>query len=146
MSRSERISRIVALKRLDEVLAARQLMSARQSLTRGQQIHADLVNYLDHYSRRSSSANQRQDSSAMVREREFSGQLSKAIEQQQIALRRQGEQVDQEHRLWTAKRTRSLATEALLKRVHEDDAARQERIAAVETDEMAQRIHRSGQR
>ncbi|MFK7955635.1 MAG: flagellar export protein FliJ [Lysobacterales bacterium] len=139
MTRATRIERIMALKRLDELLAARQLMTARQQLDHGQQIHGDLVNYCDHYNVRSQQLSTRVDAASIQRERQFSEQLGKAVYQQEAVLKQQRERVHENNQQWLSKRTRSLATEALLRKVKEAETRRAEQLSAKETDELAQR-------
>ncbi len=140
MTRATRIERIIAIKRLDELLATRQLVSARRKLTEGQQLQGELINYCDHYNHRSQQLTQRVDAGSIQRERKFSEQLGKAVEQQQSVVESQRQKVSETNQRWLLRRTQSLATETLLKNVQKADALQTEKISAKEADELAQRI------
>ncbi len=139
MSRSKRIRRIVELKQLEEMLAARDVQHAQRQLARGHQVHEELLNYNRHYETLGQREGARKDAASWSRQRQFSEQLGKAITQQREAIAQQTQELEINRMNWREKRTRSLATEALLEKIQQVENQRQERSSAKEHDELAQR-------
>ncbi|MEM7705815.1 MAG: flagellar FliJ family protein [Pseudomonadota bacterium] len=138
MNRTKRIQRIVELKKLEEMLAAREVQHAQQQLARGQQVHEELLNYNQHYENLGQREGARKDAASWSRQRQFSEQLGKAITQQRDAITRQSQELELNRMNWREKRSRSLATEALLEKVQQVENQRLERTSAKEHDELAQ--------
>ncbi|MEM9531421.1 MAG: flagellar export protein FliJ [Pseudomonadota bacterium] len=142
MKRTDRLRRIVDLRRIEEETAARQLREARARRDHWQQIQDNLRSYGEHYRKRVSPT--RKSAADLHRERRFVDRLDEAQAEQARVIEQVTGEVDLSEKAWRKHRAQLRATENLVDRLHQRDRERTRRREDREGDELASRMRRSG--